>query len=71
MSDDFDPYSLVKHFLAIAAGKSPGHAGTPESWIKAAQIAAEKRGLSFPPPGWIVRTTDTGALVEEETEGEP
>lgn len=66
MSDEFDPHTLVKHFLAIAAGKSPGHAGTPAFWTKAAQDAAAARGLSFPPPGWIVRTNEADAVIAEE-----
>ena len=71
MRDDVDQYALVKHFLAIAAGKKPGHPGTPEFWIKSAQDAAAERGLAFPPPGWTVRTSDTGQQIAEETGDEP
>ena len=69
MSDQIDRHALVKHFLAIAAGKKPGHAGTPEFWITSAQDAAAERGLSFPPPGWTLRTSDTGQRIAEETGG--
>jgi len=67
MSDEIDRHALVKHFLAIAAGKQPGHAGTPEFWITSAQDAAAERDLAFPPPGWTVRTSDTGQQIAEET----